>query len=81
MKKKYLKTLNFILQQKHMATNRPQGDLVGWRINTKHFQLGKIIEISPLDKKHYPTNAGCGIRAHNLSVTQWGHNTKVNPPP
>ena len=34
-----------------MATSRPQGDLVGWRVNTKHFQLGKTIEISSLDKK------------------------------
>ena len=24
-----------------MATNRPQGDLVGWRVNKKHFQLQK----------------------------------------
>ena len=24
-----------------MAINRPQGDLVGWGINYKHFQLGK----------------------------------------
>ena len=28
----------------------PQGDLVGWRMNTKHFQLGKTIEISSMDK-------------------------------
>ena len=37
-----------ILQQLHMATNRPQGDLhdlVGWRKNTKHFQLGKTTEV------------------------------------
>ena len=33
-----------------MATNRPQGDLVVWRINMKHFQ--KTIEISSLDKKN-----------------------------
>ena len=53
-----------------MATNRPQGDLVGWRINTKHFRLRKTIEISFQDKKHYPTHAGCRIQAHNLPVTQ-----------
>ena len=35
-----------------MVTNRPQGNLVGWRINKKHFRLGKNIEISSLDK--YP---------------------------
>ena len=35
-----------------MATNRPQGDLVGWRINTTHVWLGKTIEISSLDKKN-----------------------------
>ena len=34
----------------HMATNRPQGGLVGWRINMKHFQLEKTIEISFLEK-------------------------------
>ena len=33
-----------------MATNRPQGDLVGWRINTKRFRLKKTIEMSSLDK-------------------------------
>ena len=32
-----------------MATKRPQGDLVGWRRNTKHFRLGKTLEISSLD--------------------------------
>ena len=37
-----------------MATNRPEGDLVGGRINTKHFQIGKTIGISFLDKKTYP---------------------------
>ena len=44
-----------------MGTNRPQGDLVGWRINTKQFRPEKTIEISALDKKPYSTDAGCGI--------------------
>ena len=35
-----------------MATNRPQGDLVGWRIDLKHFWSGKTIGISSLDKKN-----------------------------
>ena len=35
-----------------MATNRPQGDLVGLRITTKHFQQVKTIEISLLDEKN-----------------------------
>ena len=35
----------------HTATNRPQGDLVGWSINMKHFRLGKTIEMSSLDKQ------------------------------
>ena len=56
-----------------MATNMPQGDLVGWRTDKKHFQLGKTIKISSLDKKPYPTHAGCLILAHNLRVTQWWH--------
>ena len=36
-----------------MATNKPQGNRVGWRINTKYFRLGKTIEISSLDEKPY----------------------------
>ena len=52
-----------------MAT---QGDLLRWRINMKHFWLGKNIEIYSLDKtKPYPTHASCGSRAHDLLVTQW----------
>ena len=31
------KTLNFILQQLHMATNRPQGDLLGWKMDNLTF--------------------------------------------
>ena len=27
-----------------MATNSSRGDLTGWRVNTKHFQLGKDID-------------------------------------
>ena len=54
-----------------MATNKPQGDLVGWEMEMKHFQIGKTTEISFLDEKPYPTCAGCGIRTHNLPVTQW----------
>ena len=54
-----------------MATNRPQGDSVGWIINRKQFWLEKtMIEISSLDKKPYPTHASSGIQAHNLPVTQ-----------
>ena len=33
-----------------MATNRPQGDLLGWRINTKHFQFGIATDTSSLYK-------------------------------
>ena len=44
-----------------MATSRAQGDLDGWRINTKHFRLGKTIGIPSLDKKPYPIYAGCEI--------------------
>ena len=54
-----------------MATNWPRGDLVGWRINTKHFRSGKTIGISSLDEKPKPTRACCGIRTHDLPVTQW----------
>ena len=35
-----------------MATNRPQGDRIGWRINAIHFRGGKTNEISSLDKKN-----------------------------
>ena len=65
----------------HMA-DRPQGDLVGCRINTKHFRLGKTMKttgVSSLHKKPYPTHASCGIQAHNLPVTQWWHNAYVLP--
>ena len=34
-----------------MVTDMPQGDIVEWRINTKHFQQGKTTEISSLDKR------------------------------
>ena len=54
-----------------MATNWPQGDLVGWEMEMKHFRIGKTIEISFLDEKPYPTYAGCRIRTHDLPVTQW----------
>ena len=43
------------------STNKSQGDLVGWMINTEHFRLGKTIEISSQDKKTYPTHAVSGI--------------------
>ena len=58
-----------------MATNNPQCDLVGWRINTKHFCLGKTTEMSCLDKKPYPTHAGCGIQTRDLPVTHWWSHT------
>ena len=32
-----------------MATKRPQDDLVGWRVNMKHFKLAKTIEIYFVD--------------------------------
>ena len=54
-----------------MATNWPRGDLVGWRINQKHFWSGETIGISSLDKKPYPSPAICGIQTHDLTVTQW----------
>ena len=41
-----------------MATNRPQGDLVGLTTDAKHFQLEKTIEISFLDENPCPTNFG-----------------------
>ena len=34
------------------------------------FLVNKTIEISSLDEKPYPTHVGCGIRDHNLPVTQ-----------
>ena len=37
----------------------------------KHFRIGKTIEISFLDEKPYPTYASCGIRTHDLPVTQY----------
>ena len=36
-----------------MTTNRPQSDLVGWRIDYRHFQSRKPLEFLPLIK--YPT--------------------------
>ena len=63
-----------------MATNRPQGDLVGRRKNTKYFRLGKTIEISSVGKKSYRTHARYMIRARNLPVTHWLFHTQVNPP-
>ena len=42
--------------------------LLGGKIHTKHFRSGKTIGISPLDEK--PTHATCGIRTHDLPVTQ-----------
>ena len=54
-----------------MATDRLQGDLVGWRINMKQFWLGKTIEISFLDGKPHPAQAVCGIGTHDLPVTHW----------
>ena len=38
-----LQVLNifFILQQYHMATNRPHGDLVGWRMKYETFSARK----------------------------------------
>ena len=44
-----------------MATNRPQGDLVGWEMEMKHFRIGKTIEMSFLEETPYATYAGCGI--------------------
>ena len=40
-----------------MATDRPQGDHVGWRMDNLNFRIGKTIEISSMDKKAYPTHA------------------------
>ena len=37
----------------------------------KHFRSGKTTGTSSLDEKPYPTHAGCGIRIHDLPVTQW----------
>ena len=53
-----------------MATNKPQGDLVGWRTDKKYFPLGKTIGISSTDETAYPTHAGCEIRAHDIPVMQ-----------
>ena len=41
------KTLNFIYFTTitHSSTNWPRGDLVGWRINTKHFRSGKTVGV------------------------------------
>ena len=34
--------------------NEPKGDIVGWKIDNKHFWVGKIIEISVLDENTIP---------------------------
>ena len=63
-----------------MATNRPQGDLVGWRINVRHFWLGKTIEISSLDKKKpYPTNVG--FEPTTSQSLSGGFHTELSPLP
>ena len=50
-----------------MATNRPQGDLVGWRINTNHFGFGKPLKFLPWIKK-------------NLSFSCWLWDLSPRPP-
>ena len=53
-----------------MATKKPHGDLVGWRIDTTHFQLGKTTEISSLDKHPLCTKPDVGFEpttSHSLS--------------
>ena len=41
-----------VLQQYHKeVTNMPRGDLVGWRIDEKHFRSGKTAgEVGPTSK-------------------------------
>ena len=49
-----------------MATNRPQGDLFGWRINTVCMETLVIFFW-----RNNNTYASCGIRTYDLSVIQW----------
>ena len=57
-----------------MATNRPQGDLVGWGINTKHIRSGKTIEISSLDDPNLLMPA-VGFEPTNSQQLSGGDNT------
>ena len=43
-----LNFIHYLFYKNNMATNRPQGDLVGWRIDS---EVGKTIDISFLDEK------------------------------
>ena len=51
-----------------MGTHRPQGDLVRWRIDKKHFPLGKTnLNFFPAQKSHL-TYAGWVIQTSDLPV-------------
>ena len=54
-----------------MAQNGPQCDLVGWGMDNKQFWLVKIVKMSFLNDKPYPTHASLGIQTHDLPITQW----------
>ena len=63
-----------------MATNRPQADHSGWRINMKHFWQGKTTEISSLDKKPTLLMPAVGFKP-GTSCQCGGIYTEVNPLP
>ena len=48
---------------------------IGHKVILLGGESGKTIGISCLHKKPYPAQARCGIRAHDLPVTQCGVNT------
>ena len=65
-----------------MATKRPQGDLVGWRINMKQFWLGKTIEISSMwIKNPILLMPAVGFEITTSQSLTGGFHTQVNPLP
>ena len=54
-----------------MATNKPQGNLVGWRINMKHFQRGNPLKFLPwIKKKNCSTHVGCAAVGFEPTTSQ-----------
>ena len=58
-----------------MATNWPRGDLVGWRINMKHFRSGKTIGTSSLDENPNLLMLAVGFKPTTSQSLSGGDNT------
>ena len=62
---------NFILQQSHMAANKPRSDLVGWRMDEKPFQLLAFWQRSKYKTSFY-INSTCLYIGHNMTLLSGG---------